>query len=668
MSVKSIQLNSPEKKNYVHNNQNNKANPTTSFTGMGNPVVTLMDAIGRGGFAASFIAQDGIGMVAPRIYEGINRNRDKTGEYNWEFARREGIREILSGPSAFIIPSIIMAGIKKFSGSANNVSVDMIGALGDHFTRYAQANKSTLANANKAKSEFYENIFKNVLKNSTEQGLAEDELNRLAKHFTEKTIEIEKAKSKGFFNTLIGKPIENSAEDLTQALADEFMELRKANVNASSGFMSATVKDETNNKSVTQSFKKLLKSIKDYSNDAIEKTSKAVATSADANVSDVVKNFNLRRMGTRIASNASMFAAVVAFYTVIPKLYSLGLKGNPGLKGLEGAEQPEDCKKDKDKTNKVKNGENPSFTGAAGTFGKLADTVNNSSWLKKISNTFEFDGASMSVPAMLTLLFGFCLPPRYLNAKDKNGNPDKHDRKEILVRDVTSFIAILFAAKALARGFSDMFAKASGLALNTKPEDHSRSIFHKAKNYFTAGGGVNVLSSEEIVSKYSNIHNYKNGINGFFEFLENNGGNIKKTLLINDTVKTNAEKIIGKSLNDASTQEIKEAFKNVKNSSALEEIYKVFKNTDNQFIKRAKTMNSAFGFASTLVLVPVFMMWLAKYCERMTKNAVEKERLAKLAAQGQEQIPSEKTNSIDLTSAQKINHTQKMSMAGFLNK
>ena len=42
---------------------NNKPTIQPSFQGGFNPVVTLMDAIDRGGFAASFIAQDGIGMV-----------------------------------------------------------------------------------------------------------------------------------------------------------------------------------------------------------------------------------------------------------------------------------------------------------------------------------------------------------------------------------------------------------------------------------------------------------------------------------------------------------------------------------------------------------------------------------------------------------------------------
>lgn len=56
---------------------------------------------------------------------------------NWEFARREGIREILSGPSAFLIPMGILAVLKKTSGTANNVHVNHIEALGQNFVDYA---------------------------------------------------------------------------------------------------------------------------------------------------------------------------------------------------------------------------------------------------------------------------------------------------------------------------------------------------------------------------------------------------------------------------------------------------------------------------------------------------------------------------------------------------
>ena len=152
MSVKAINSSTDVANRNRSKNLNLKHQQQQTFTGSFNPVVMLMDAIDKGGFAASFIAQDGIGMVAPRIYEGLNRNRKedengkKTGPLNWEFARREGIREILSGPSAFLIPLGILTLIKKFSGTANNVHVNHIEALGQNFADYAAKNPDKLKN------------------------------------------------------------------------------------------------------------------------------------------------------------------------------------------------------------------------------------------------------------------------------------------------------------------------------------------------------------------------------------------------------------------------------------------------------------------------------------------------------------------------------------------
>ena len=128
---------------------------------------------------------------------------------------------------------------------------------------------------------------------------------------------------------------------------------------------------------------------------------------------------------------------------------------------------------------------------------------------------------------------------------------------------------------------------------------------------------------------------------------------------IDKTVKENAEKILkqfkNKSLAQASLDDIQDAFKQAKGTEALENIYTIFTSKDNKFINRAKTLNSAFGFASTLVLVPAFMMWLARYCEKMTKDAVEKEKAEK--AQSQPKLSQQLTQIIP---------NSKPTMAGFL--
>lgn len=610
-----------------------------TFTGSFNPVVTLMDAIDRGGFAASFIAQDGIGMVAPRIYEGLNRNREKdengkkTGPLNWEFARREGIREVLSGPSAFLIPMGIMYFIKKFSGTANNVYVSHIDALGKEFAKYASENPEQLKDLKTFKKGYYTKVFENVLSESTDRTLQGDALTRKASAYAGKVIEAENLRASGD---------KKGAKKILSALTHEFMDLRKSTTDATNSELEA-IMNTGKTKRLHTNIRRLVQSLTDYTKDAFEKTAKNVTTNSAEEITKYIDKFNLHRAGTRVVSNLGMWSAVVGFYALIPKLYNLGLKHDPGLKGLE---KFDDDKKDK---------KDVSFTG--NMFSTVGETAIKDGRLSKLLTNFEFNGASMPVNAMMTLLFGFTLPARYSNAKS-----DK-ERKEILVRDITSFAAILFAAKALARGFSKMFSKLSGFALNITPADHSKNIFNKLKNYFTPNSGIEVLSSEQIVSKYSKIDEYKDGINGFFKFINENGGDVKKVLNVDKGVRENADKILnrfsGKSLKDASFEEIDKAFEAARKegSEALENIYSTFSAKDNRFINRAKTMNSAFGFASTLVLVPAFMMWLARFCEKMTRKAVAKEHEQKKLAEANSSVKS-----------QNIVLTNKPTMQGFLNK
>ena len=83
---------------------------------------------------------------------------------------------------------------------------------------------------------------------------------------------------------------------------------------------------------------------------------------------------------------------------------------------------------------------------------------------------------------------------------------------------------------------------------------------------------------------------------------------------------------------------------------------------DNKFIQRAKTCNSAFGFLSTIVLVPGFMMWLARFCEKMTKERVAKEAEMK-KAQSQQQAQPQNNTTAQVTTTNNIN---KLSMTNFV--
>ncbi len=652
MSVKpitAVELAAAKNKNQ-HAEQGGKSQSAPSFQGLECVPIAVADAIYNGGFMFSFVAQDGFGMALPRVAEGINRRSvnpetgKKEGPYNWAFARREGIREILSGPSAFLIPSAILYFVKKYSGQANNVPVNMIQGLGANFVNYAAVNPHTLNDVVKTKREFYQGVFKNVLNTTLKGQLEEGELNDLSKSYMLRAIEIENAKDnkKSLLQKITGKKVEGSPEDLTDSLQRHFMSLKKKYLDSSVNELSAelTINPEKIGKygaEIAESdkngveFKKLLKTMADFTDDVInsvgEKLKKSEKNLDTEEIQNFLKKFVSRRTGSRIITNIGMWSAVVGFYALIPHLYSAGLgHKNPAFM----TEKAEPDTKDKiNKTGTESDEVSPdkkevAFCGKHELFAKTADKVVNSGKIKKFLSNLEFDDASMSLPAMSTLLFGFCLPTRLW----KSRGVDKYDFNETLVRDVTSFSAILFAANAIAKGFSNMFAKFSGLALNVKPANHNESFLNKFKNYFSLTGGINVLNNSQLDSKYTNIHQYRDGINGFFDFVSNNGGNLKKLLQLDADVAKNSEIILGKSIKDATNDEIKDAFKNItseKAKKALQVIENVFKDSKNKFVKQAKIYNSMFTFMSTIFIVPAFMIWLARTCDKMTRKARAKD-------------------------------------------
>lgn len=661
MSVKSVQLASVDS-NRNYNNQKKRSD--VSFGNAGNPVITLMDAIDRGGFAASFIMQDFLGMAGPRVLTGMFRNHDKTGELNWDFAKKEGIREILSGPSAFIIPAFLMAGIKRISGTANNVPVDFINGLGETFKDYAKLNTAILSNKAAVKHGFYENVFKNMLAASTDNLMQGEELETAARTFADKLIAAEKAPKKGFWKHVTGKAVPGSAQDLQHELLEDFIKVRKQYLGADSDKVVAEYIGK-DGKKIASSFKSVLGHMNDYANDAIKhvnKKFKDVKNLSPENVEKFVKTLSQRRSGTRFLSNISMWLAVVGFYTIIPKLYNHVTKGrDPGLDGLDiqnvnKTSNPTFSKDNKDdrsekSDNSVK--AEPSFTGLSSAMAKVGKTVTDSKGLKKLSDGFEFDGATMSMPAMLTLLFGFCLPPRLKHAQSNT------DRKEILFRDVTSFLSILFGAKILTRVFSDAFAKTSGLALNIKPHVKEDSIFKKIWHYIYPSGGVQVLDDTRIKANYSNVASYKDGINDMFRFVDQNGGNVGKMLNIDKDIKAAATEILGKAPDKSmKLADIIKSFDKAKDTDAYKNIIKKLADEGNTLVKRAKTYNSLFGFASTIFLVPALMIWISKHCEKMTKARI---------AEQKEQSMQNMAKQTQVPEAMRI-VTNKPTMAGFLNK
>lgn len=664
-------------------NNNNKV----AFTG-GNMIVSTMDFIEAGGYAASFIIQDGLGFIAPRVGKGLVRGgkkkRDEDGnvimdengkpkrELNWAYARKEGLRELITGPSAFAIPYILLKSIKKHSGTGNNVKLDYLDSLQSNFTKFAKENAEAIKAGNADKTAFYKDVFSEVIENTVNKDsrinesekMTKAEVEQAAEKLTQRQLKIEEILSDKSLNK---KAKSQSIKELGGTVEDEFMRLMKNRVGGTVNEMGVKI-TSSKGKLKGGNIADLANAMRDYFGDAANNVKKVLTKDGASSIEDAVKHFTSRRMGTRVFTNLGLFGAVAAFYTQIPKLYNMGSKGkNLAFADEDEADTPVQNQQaqNSDKANDKK--KDVAFTGGmAGFMEKVGDKVINGKHAKAVSDIFELHGPIISGTAMPVLLYGFCIPPRLHNASDK------YDYGEIVVRDMTAFTALLFGAKALARLFSDGFTKVTGLALNSKTEN-GRNAFQRTFDYLNPNDTHHsVLSSKQLMSKYTNIEDYKGGINGFMDFIEKSGGDVKKAFKmdknIHSTVGEIVQNIKGKSYAEATSAEIREALK-IANENKDELIKKLYKSFDgnNGLLKRAKTCNSTFGFLSTLVFVPGLIMWLTDFCEKMTEKRKAKEK--ELAAANAGVVDNNASQKMDVKPVSASNiPTNAPTMAGFLKK
>lgn len=663
---------------------NKVQNNNVSFKGAGvNPVVGLMDFIEAGGFAASFIIQDGLGFIAPRVGKGLLRGGkkkkdeegndilDKNGkpkrELNWAYARKEGIREIVTGPSAFVIPYFLLKGINKF-GTGNNVKLNYINGFEKSFVSFAKENADSLKSGKPDKTVFYKKVFTDVIENSINKHpgmsdadkMSKAEIETVANDFAQRQIKIEEILSDKSLNK---KARAEKIKELGGTVDDAFMKLKKGKIGGVVNELSVSI-TATDGSIKGGSIGEMLKAMNDYFGDAVNNTKKALQNNiSPEKIEEAVKGFTRRRMGSRILTNLGIFGVVAAAYTQIPKLYNMGTNGkNPAL---DQDEEPV-VQNAAANNGKAENKKDVAFTGIASMLEKTGEKVFNNKTAKSISDIFELNGPIISGAAMPVLLYGFCIPPRLQHAQDK------YDYGEIVVRDMTAFTALLFGAKALARLFSDGFTKITGLALNHKNME-GRNAFKKVFDYLNPNDSRHsVLSSKQLNSKYTNIHEYKGRVNGFMDFIEQSGGNIKKAFAQDKNVKETIEQILkdfnGKSFKDASVKDVKEALKiaDKNNTDLMKKFYKLFEG-DNGLLRKAKTCNSAFGFFSTIVLVPGLIIWLTDFCAKMTEKRHQKD-LAAVSGAKAEKLNEQNSNveTKKLTASRNLNNAP--SMAGFLKK
>lgn len=603
------------------NNRNNKANSNhQSFKGLGNGIVALMDGIERGGLTASFIIQDVGGSCVPRTYTGLHRNEDITGELNYTEAREVALREFITGPSMFVIPIGILYGIKKFIGKALDVPMKHIEVFSNILSKNSNIiTETTIKKPQEFKTAYYKETFKNILSTSA-KGLSEAEIEKNSTEFAQTLLKIESAKSKGIFNNIRNKSVPGCKEDLISELVEKFVDMNKStNNNAVADFYTASISN--GDKTVASAkIQKTLSLMTSYTDDILKKMNKNLKNFDESSVTNFVNKFSQSRVGGRFILNLGLLASVIAFCSVVPKFY-MQSKTFPGMKGLEDKKannetitKTEETQIPDKKTSKSK----PSFGLSLAGFG---DKIGKSNVLQKFGKIFECDGYNLPLASLTTICYGGVLLPRLVFARDKN------EFNEILQRDIVSIGVLLFGRKAIQNVVSKACTKLSGIALSKLPQGNHGKL-KAVWNYLRPEKGVSVLSSADLVSKYTHIDKYKDGISGFCDFVTKSGGNVAKLFKSDKQLADLAQKAydasgVGGDFSKASSEKITEAFAKLKNnnSSELNGIYDYFKNPKNNILRKARIMNSSFDFLATFILVPATLGFaLPKFTEKYIKN------------------------------------------------
>ena len=586
----------------INNNIRTKNNPTFKG-GLDSFCLGVADLIENGGLAISFTLQDMLGTNLPRPIMGLRRNtKENKGEKNLKFAAKELVREMLTGPSMFLIPMGMLGVGKKIIGETIDVPMKFIKSFGE--IHAAQAINE--AGEAISKQDFYKNTFAQIIKNAKSETEVSKETIETAANFAERLAKTAKDKV--------------AQKETLSKLSDEFIGIVKNHAKdaAHTDFTTAVVTPNT-----SAPIKDTINYMMSYADDIVAKAQKQDV----GKINEFIRNIANKKVIGRFAMNAAMYSAIMAFLQIIPRLYNKAEgKSNAGLKGLMKEETLKDkilnettAKNTEEKATKDKS--NPSFGSAA----TITNTLTNTKGIiGKIAQTIEFEGCNVSFPLLLGIMGFGILIPRTMQAKDK------YDREEILRRDLVTCATMCFAEKELRKGFSKLNEAKSGLVLAAKDKGFKQQSFAKKLfDYLRPIKGVQVLSTEQIISKYSGVDKYKDGIKGFCEFIEGQGGNLGKVFSVTDEAKNIVQKLLAKEGKDIATADnttIKDTLTKAIDSDDVKKLTDLFRDKNNPWVQKAKTLNARFTALSVLVLVPVFLGFLLPAInERATKKRIREE-------------------------------------------
>lgn len=285
-----------DKNKYNNNNKNHKHNPSFGYA----PIVGLANFIETQGFMGEFLTNDLFGMMGPRVVQGYGRNREELGHLNYKAGREEAVRELLSGPAYFYVPTGIIAATSFILGQCAKVNKAAVDAFEPLMQNIASGYKDK-----DLKSKFIDNLTSKLFNGFKNETNEIDNINQTMKKVADGELSLGKAK----------KIVSESLTNLNKANGLHIDDTRKV--------VLENKEFKINN---------LLEDVKNYLNDFTKKAAKTTK-----NENEFIKKFHFNAKMHRNLANILGIASLSAFLVIIPKLYKTG-DAFPGKEGLPGAE------------------------------------------------------------------------------------------------------------------------------------------------------------------------------------------------------------------------------------------------------------------------------------------------------------------------------------------
>lgn len=132
----------------------------------------IMNGVQNSGFVASFLIQDGLGMTAPRVGTAFLRDKEVTGEYNFQEGREVLLREGLTGPLMMAMAPLCLLISSKF-GKSTTINSQLIKRFGNSFKEMLSKpgfDKALLGNKESLKNEYFRTNIESMLENTLGKG------------------------------------------------------------------------------------------------------------------------------------------------------------------------------------------------------------------------------------------------------------------------------------------------------------------------------------------------------------------------------------------------------------------------------------------------------------------------------------------------------------------